>query len=147
MTYPVSVKGVFCAPDGRVVLLKNEREEWELPGGRIEEGESSPECLAREVEEELGVSVRVGAPLDSYLFEVVPGKRVFIVTYACVLQGGFVPVLSHEHKEIGLFAHNALPDRLPQGYRASIAAWAAATAELVSHLGCDPKVGHGLGGT
>lgn len=75
MTYPVSVKGVFCAPDGRVVLLKNEREEWELPGGRIEDGETPAGCLVREVEEELGVRVRVGAPLDSYLFEVVPGRQ------------------------------------------------------------------------
>jgi len=143
MTYPVSVKGVFCAPDGRVVLLKNEREEWELPGGRIEDGESPAACLAREVEEELGMRVSVGAPLDSYLFEVVPGRQVFIVTYACRLDGGFVPVLSHEHKEVGLFAADALPDNLPEGYRASIAAWA--TAGAVSHFGCDPMVGHGLG--
>lgn len=122
MTFPVSVKGVFCAPDGRVVLLLNERGGWELPGGRIEPGESAPACLAREVREELGLQVRVGAPLDSYLFEVVPGKSVFIVTYACRLEGGFAPVLSHEHREVGLFAPEALPERLPQGYRESIAA-------------------------
>lgn len=33
--YPVSIKGVVVR-DGRVLLLKNERDEWELPGGRIE---------------------------------------------------------------------------------------------------------------
>lgn len=143
MTYPVSVKGVFSAPDGRVVLLKNEREEWELPGGRIEDGESATGCLAREVAEELGVRINVGAPLDSYLFEVVPGKPVFIVTYACKLAGDFVPVLSHEHKEVGLFAADALPEGLPHGYRASIAAWAA--AEPMSHHRVAPQEGHGLG--
>ncbi|MGW8391807.1 DinB family protein [Pseudoduganella sp. HUAS MS19] len=136
MSYPVSVKGVFCAPDGRVVLLKNEREEWELPGGRIEDGETAAACLAREVWEELGVRVDVGAPLDSYLFEVVPGKKVFVVTYGCTLQGGFVPVLSHEHKEVGLFARDALPAGLPEGYRASI----------VATLGADPKVATGSAG-
>jgi len=88
------------------------------------------------------VRVRVGAPLDSRLFEVVPGKRVFIVTYACKLEGDFVPILSHEHKEVGLFAADALPERLPQCYRAPIAAWA--TAEAVSHHGVTPQVGHGL---
>jgi hypothetical protein len=31
----VSVKGVIVRA-GRVLLLKNERDEWELPGGRIE---------------------------------------------------------------------------------------------------------------
>ena len=50
-TYPVSVKGVLRAPTGEVVLLLNEREAWELPGGRIELGESSTECLAREIAE------------------------------------------------------------------------------------------------
>lgn len=149
MTYPVSVKGVFCAPDGRVVLLKNEREEWELPGGRIEDGESAPGCLAREVEEELGVRIEVGAPLDSYLFDVLPGKRVFIVTYACRLDGGFLPVLSHEHQEVGLFAADALPERLPSGYRNSIASWAATMhAHQMSPcpMGSGPT-GHELGHT
>ncbi|MCE3261264.1 MAG: hypothetical protein K0R43_343 [Pseudoduganella sp.] len=144
MNYPVSVKGVLAAPDGRIALLMNERGEWELPGGRLEPGESAPGCLAREIEEELGVTVAVGAALDSYLFEVVPGKSVFIVTYACMLAGGFVPVLSHEHQEVGLFAPDALPARLPQGYRASIAAWAA--AEPVSTLAPDPKVDTGSAG-
>lgn len=133
MSYPVSVKGVLCAPDGRVVLLLNERGEWELPGGRIEPGESAAGCLAREVEEELGVQVRVGPPLDSYLFEVVPGKHVFIVTFACTLEGGFVPVLSHEHKEVGLFAPDALPPGLPPGYRASIAAALGQGERRLSH--------------
>src|SRR6185369_13602359 len=30
--WPVSIKGV-CLVGGKVVLLKNERDEWELPGG------------------------------------------------------------------------------------------------------------------
>lgn len=33
-TWQVSVKGVALDARGRVLLLKNEREEWELPGGR-----------------------------------------------------------------------------------------------------------------
>lgn len=120
--YPVSIKGVLRAPTGEVVLLLNEREEWELPGGRIELGESSTECLAREIAEELGLHVAVGAPIDTYLFEVVPGKHVFIATYACAPVGAFAPRVSHEHKRLGLFAPDALPDNLPLGYRVSIAA-------------------------
>jgi hypothetical protein len=37
--YPVSIKGVVVRDD-RVLLLKNERDEWELPGRRIEPGET-----------------------------------------------------------------------------------------------------------
>ena len=44
--WPVSVKGV-CLVGGEVVLLKNERDEWELPGGRLEAGEEPAGCLAR----------------------------------------------------------------------------------------------------
>jgi 8-oxo-dGTP pyrophosphatase MutT (NUDIX family) len=38
MQFPVSVKGVLFQR-GTVVLLENERAEWELPGGRLERGD------------------------------------------------------------------------------------------------------------
>lgn len=118
--FPVSIKGVLQSPEGLIVLMLNERDEWELPGGRIELGETAPQCLAREIAEELAVQVSVGEPLDAYLFEVIPGKHVFIATYRCQLLGGFVPTISHEHKEIGLFEPERLPSNLPAGYRQSI---------------------------
>ncbi len=118
--YAVSVKGVLRAPSGEVVLLMNERGEWELPGGRIEIGETPPACLVREIDEELGLTVEVKAPLDTYLFEVIPGKHVFIATYDCVLLGRYAPVISDEHTRIGLFPPGALPANLPDGYRRSI---------------------------
>jgi ADP-ribose pyrophosphatase YjhB (NUDIX family) len=37
--FPVSVKGVVIRGE-RVLLLHNERGEWELPGGRLEIGET-----------------------------------------------------------------------------------------------------------
>lgn len=120
--YPVSVKGVLLSPERELVLLLNERDEWELPGGRIEIGESSAECLAREIREELNIEVEVGTPVDTYLFEVIPGKRVFIATYRCALVGSFSPSISHEHKRLGLFSLAALPSGLPPGYRASVQA-------------------------
>jgi 8-oxo-dGTP pyrophosphatase MutT (NUDIX family) len=36
--YPVSVKGVAVS-DGLVLLLRDERDEWDLPGGKLELGE------------------------------------------------------------------------------------------------------------
>jgi ADP-ribose pyrophosphatase YjhB (NUDIX family) len=119
--FKVSIKGVLVAPDGRIVLLQNERDEWELPGGQIELGESPAQCLAREIREELRLEVEVGRPLDTYLFEVTPGRHVFIVTYECALIGPFGPTVSHEHKGIGLFSEDCLPEDLPTGYKASIA--------------------------
>lgn len=121
--FPVSIKGIFSTASGDVVLLMNDRDEWELPGGRIEVGETCEACVEREIAEELGLSVRTSGLLDSYLFEVIPDKYVFIATYTCVLEGEFMPTISHEHTHIGLFRPEALPANLPAGYRRSIAAW------------------------
>jgi A/G-specific adenine glycosylase len=36
---------------------------WEFPGGKREPGETLPECLRREIREELGIEIRVGGQL------------------------------------------------------------------------------------
>ncbi|MDX2219584.1 MAG: NUDIX hydrolase [Burkholderiales bacterium] len=118
--FPVSIKAVLFAGTGEVVLLKNDRDEWELPGGRLEANEAPEHCLVREIREELGIEATVGPILDSYLFEVLPGRHVFIVTYACHAPGAFRPRVSDEHLAWALFRRDALPDTLPAGYRASI---------------------------
>lgn len=127
MTPPTSIKGVLLV-DGQVVLLHNSRNEWELPGGRAEEGEDHARTLAREFAEELSISVRLAAPIDSYLFEVIPGRHVFIVTYGCTLVGDFQPSVSGEHTAHCLWPVDRLSElQLPAGYRNSIEAWAKAT--------------------
>ncbi len=127
--FPVSVKAVLIV-DGKVVLLENERREWELPGGRLEAGESPQECLRREVMEELAADVRVGAILDCWLYEVLPGREVVIVTYAVERIDSGPLAISEEHKRVGLFSPadiDALP--MPEGYRRSIRAWAGRRAD------------------
>jgi ADP-ribose pyrophosphatase YjhB (NUDIX family) len=121
--FPVSVKGVVIR-DGQVLLLKNEREEWELPGGKLGLGEEPRACVVREITEEVGWAVTVGPLLDVWQYHVRPGTDVLIVTYGCHTDAGGEPVVSHEHKEAGLFAEDDIPLlRMPDGYKASIAAW------------------------
>ncbi len=121
--HPVSIKGVLFV-GGKVVLLRNDRNEWELPGGRLDTGETPEQTLVREFEEELAVQVEPLGIVDSYLFEVIPSKSVFIVTYGCRLRGEFKPALSAEHTEFGLHALGDLERLpLPDGYRRSIQTW------------------------
>jgi 8-oxo-dGTP pyrophosphatase MutT (NUDIX family)/GNAT superfamily N-acetyltransferase len=122
--FPVSVKGVLF-DDGRVVLLENERQEWELPGGRLEPGEEPAACLVREVAEELGTDVVTEAILDSWVYQVLPQREVLIVTYGMGRTGQHQMRVSDEHKRFGLFALDELDGlAMPGGYRRSIRAWA-----------------------
>ena len=122
----VTIKGVLLV-DGGVVLVKNPRDEWELPGGRADPGETPESALAREFDEELSLRVSVGAAIDSYIFEVVPNRNVRVLTYGCTLAGSFAPRISSEHSEfcvcpVGDLA--SLP--LPSGYLRSIELWSSA---------------------
>ena len=118
--YPVSVKAVLFV-GGLCVLLRNERGEWELPGGKLERGDTPESTVVREVEEELGIVASVGRILDSWVYRV-NGVDVVIVTFLLTTAAQPSELrLSHEHKDIGLFSVSevdALP--LPEGYRASI---------------------------
>ena len=119
--FPVSIKGVVLI-GGRVVLLKNERDEWELPGGRLESGEDPEACLVREMSEELSIRVEVGPLLDCWRYEV-GGGEVVIVTYGCHTADRTV-TRSAEHSAAGVFAVDAIAGlRMPEGYRRSIRAW------------------------
>ena len=53
-----------------VVIVHRERyDDWTLPKGKVEAGESVPVCAVREVHEETGVTIRLGVPLDSITYE------------------------------------------------------------------------------
>ena len=123
-THPISVKAVLIHRD-RVLLLLNERGEWDLPGGRPDPGEDHRAALEREVREETGLLVEVGANLDARLFEVLPGRFVRILPFACRLLGDSDVVLSHEHLEmhwlpLGALGETIAGHKLPACYRGAI---------------------------
>jgi len=121
--FPVSIKGV-CVQREKVLLLHNERDEWELPGGKLELGEDPPACLAREISEETGWSVTVGPILDTWQYHIRDGVDVLIVTYGCDVETNADPQVSHEHKEAGLFTAGEIAGlRMPEGYKRSISTW------------------------
>lgn len=67
--YPVAA--AVIRRNGRVLITQRPADKllggmWEFPGGKQDDGEDLPACLKRELLEELGVSVDVGAPFGVY---------------------------------------------------------------------------------
>jgi len=60
---------------------------WEFPGGKQEHGEDLPACLKREIMEELGVAVEVGAPLGVFR-HAYTHFRLTLHAFHCTLNGG-----------------------------------------------------------
>ena len=122
--HPVSIKGVLVH-DGRILLLLNERGEWDLPGGRPDPNEDHRAALKREVHEEAGLDVEVGAALEGHLFEVLPGRFVRIEAFACRLIGANDVTLSPEHEDLRWVPLADLGETiaghpLPKGYLGAI---------------------------
>ena len=73
---------------------------WELPGGKLEEGENAEEAMIREWDEELELPVSVGSLLGTGTFSH-HGKDFLLEMYAVSFQGE--PLADHEHTEWGWF--------------------------------------------
>jgi len=52
-----------------VIIHRKRYDDWTLPKGKLEPGEALPVCAVREVQEETGVSIRLGVPLDTIRYE------------------------------------------------------------------------------
>lgn len=120
--YPVSVKGIVIL-NNRVVLLKNEREEWELPGGKIELNETAEECTIREIKEELNIDSEIMSLIDVWMYNILGKVNVLIVTYLCkpIISNSLDIQISHEHKEVRLYDFDEIKDiKMPEGYKNSI---------------------------
>ncbi|HTA81580.1 MAG TPA: NUDIX hydrolase [Bacteroidia bacterium] len=120
--YPVSVKGIIFI-NNKIVLLKNERNEWELPGGKIDPNETPEQCLVREIKEELNINAETHSLIDVWIYNILNKIDVLIVTYLClrlVIEPSEIKI-SSEHKELGLFSPEEINGlNMPEGYKNSI---------------------------
>lgn len=71
--------------DGRFLITQRRPQAsmpllWEFPGGRVEEGETDAQALARELMEEMGIVVEVGA-LSLHLSHEYEGYTLDLVVY------------------------------------------------------------------
>ena len=79
------VAGVIRDRRGRILLARRTEGRdlaglWEFPGGKHEPGETAEEALKRELREELGIEIEIGAPLIR-VPQAYPTKRLWLDVY------------------------------------------------------------------
>jgi 8-oxo-dGTP diphosphatase len=105
---------VTCAiieRDGLVLAAQRSRSmdmalRWEFPGGKIEPGEEPEACLARELQEELGIGVAVKRVMPTATHRY----RDFTVTlhpFVCGIDSGELTI--NEHRAIAWLEPEELP--------------------------------------
>ena len=132
--FSVSVKGVLEV-DGKLLLRKNQRREYELLGGHLEREDRTPEQrLIAEFAEESGIQIEVLAHREPWLYEVGP-RNIIIVPYVC--RALHIPdVLRDEDGGTlhWLSAESAAAAFMPQGYKDTI-------QNKIPHRSSSPAVG------
>jgi 8-oxo-dGTP diphosphatase len=86
--------GVVLEEDGRVVLVHRPRyDDWTLPKGKLEPGESFDEAALREVEEETGLRCRLVRELPAIEYEDAKGRSKVVRYWLMEVEAnlGFVP--------------------------------------------------------
>lgn len=94
------VVGAAIVEAGKVLLTRRApgmsmAGKWEFPGGKVEPGESEPAALAREVAEELGLAIEVGARLGRGS-SWHDGRRIELIVYLARRRAGDLQLAEHE---------------------------------------------------
>jgi 8-oxo-dGTP diphosphatase len=86
--------GVVLADDGRVVLVHRPRyDDWTLPKGKLDGGESFEDAALREVAEETGLRCRLVRELPSVEYHDAKGRPKVVRYWLMEVEAdlGFVP--------------------------------------------------------
>ncbi|MHC1782890.1 MAG: A/G-specific adenine glycosylase [Anaerolineaceae bacterium] len=95
------VTAAVIQTDGNVLIARRPEKGllggmWEFPGGKVETGESLPNALVREIEEELGVQIAVGQPCGVFR-HAYTHFRIELHAFSCgILSGDPQPLQASE---------------------------------------------------
>lgn len=66
--FHITINGLVYDKEGKLLLLKEIYNTWDIPGGRLEHGETFQDCFKRECEEEMGVKGRLIEDKPSFMW-------------------------------------------------------------------------------
>jgi len=113
--------GLLITPDGKILLGDRPQGKpwagwWELPGGKLEPGESVMQALARELQEELGIELGAASPWVTYVHHY-PTTTVRLYFCRVTSWHGEPHGLENQQlKWVDTAAALDLPDLLPAAY-------------------------------
>jgi mutator protein MutT len=129
----VAAKAIVRDGNGRILLIRRPVDAarqpglWDLPGGKMDPGETLQDTLVREAREETGIAVSVGAPIHIGHFAMDP-VWVTCVSFACDYTGGEIR-LSDEHDDFAWIDVAEIDDRdYAIGIREQLDRYAASVA-------------------
>ena len=104
--FPVSVKSLIF-DDKRFLLIKNERDEWDIPGGKIENNHNVIETLVREVKDEINITIDNYNILlaKKYLFRK---QEIIVIVYNSKITNEDPISLSFENIDYNFFSYDEL---------------------------------------
>ncbi len=117
--FHLGIKALIRNSTGQILLLKVNKEKlkgfqgeayWDIPGGRIQKGQTIEETLIREVEEEIGVvEVKNIKPFSMVLSKIrIPQGEdsvgLILGAYTCEIPDNSEIKLSEEHIEANWFS-------------------------------------------
>ena len=99
-TSKIVTAGILQDAQGRVLLCRralgqSHAGDWEFPGGKLEPGETLPECLTRELREELGIFAQVGLEIIDSEYQYSKGT-IRLVALAVLAWQGELTVHVHD---------------------------------------------------
>jgi ADP-ribose pyrophosphatase YjhB (NUDIX family) len=118
----LGVRGIVVDSEGRILLVRQTYiEGWTLPGGGVEFSETLEQALARELDEEGGVTIE-GAPQLVGIYDnraSFPGDHVAIYIVR-QWRRDHIPAPNFEISESAFFYPDGLPDNIVPGARRRI---------------------------
>ena len=80
---------------------------WEFPGGKIEPDETGEQCIIREIQEELGVTIHVTKKFTDVIYEY-PDRTVHLLFYLAEIESG--NLVCKEHNALAWISKEDIPN-------------------------------------